>query len=214
MYKVFINRCELFVGTMQEMEATGVHPAYTIACTGPDHVLEAIRRCRSGARPDAVHLAGEQSQQLLKTFHSVFEQIDAAGGRVQDARGRLLMIHRNGKWDMPKGKLESGESPEQAAIREVCEETGVCDLRIRSGPVVTWHAYPHAGKGLYGEVLKKTCWYGMTCLSFSGFQVQAEEGIDEAGWFTSEEQQLLLKNTYPLIRELVDSKQLSVISEE
>jgi 8-oxo-dGTP diphosphatase len=54
-----------------------------------------------------------------------------AGGGVIVRDGQLLVVHRNryDDWSLPKGKLERGESWEQAALREVEEETGlVCTL--------------------------------------------------------------------------------------
>ena len=51
--------------------------------------------------------------------------VRAAGGIVTDEAGRMLLIRRNGRWDLPKGKVEAGETLLQAALREVEEETGV-----------------------------------------------------------------------------------------
>ena len=61
---------------------------------------------------------------------AVSERVDAAGGVVvQD--GRVLLVHRPryDDWTFPKGKLDPGESFEDAALREVEEETGIrCSL--------------------------------------------------------------------------------------
>ncbi len=59
-------------------------------------------------------------------------QIVVAGAIVIDDHGRVLLTQRNepelpaahGRWDMPAGKVEHGESPFQTAVREVFEETG------------------------------------------------------------------------------------------
>ena len=60
----------------------------------------------------------------------------AAGGVVVDPNSRVLMIERtvDGVHEirLPKGHIEPGELPEDAACREVCEETGFCDLEIRA----------------------------------------------------------------------------------
>ncbi len=59
------------------------------------------------------------------------EEIQAAGGvLVRDGRVALVHRPRYDDWTLPKGKLESGEEPEQAALREVWEETG---FRARLG---------------------------------------------------------------------------------
>jgi 8-oxo-dGTP diphosphatase len=60
----------------------------------------------------------------------VSERVDAAGG-VVERDGRVLLVHRPryDDWTFPKGKLDPGESFEDAALREVEEETGVrCTL--------------------------------------------------------------------------------------
>ena len=67
--------------------------------------------------------------------------IDAAGGFVQNSERQLLMIFRNGKWDLPKGKLETDEDIKDCAKREVEEECGVNNLRIVSQLQNTYHTY-------------------------------------------------------------------------
>lgn len=58
----------------------------------------------------------------------------SAGGVVLDAEGRVLLIERtvDGTHEvrLPKGHIDSGEDPELAARREVCEETGYCDVSV------------------------------------------------------------------------------------
>ena len=58
----------------------------------------------------------------------------AAGGVVVDSRGRVLLIERtiDGVHEirLPKGHIDPGEAPVDAACREVCEETGYCDVQI------------------------------------------------------------------------------------
>ena len=56
--------------------------------------------------------------------------VEAAGGLVYNKEDELLMIFRNGKWDLPKGKKEKGEEIESCAKREVQEECGVRNLEI------------------------------------------------------------------------------------
>ena len=51
--------------------------------------------------------------------------IEAGGGMVFNPIGELLMMLRRGQWDMPKGKLDEGETIEACALREVEEETGI-----------------------------------------------------------------------------------------
>jgi 8-oxo-dGTP pyrophosphatase MutT (NUDIX family) len=64
------------------------------------------------------------------------ERIEAAGGVVEDGEGRVLLVHRPryDDWTLPKGKLDPGESFEDAALREVEEETGVRARLVRELP--------------------------------------------------------------------------------
>jgi 8-oxo-dGTP diphosphatase len=61
---------------------------------------------------------------------AVSDRVEAAGGVVL-RDGKVLLVHRPryDDWTLPKGKLDPGESFEDAALREVCEETGLrCSL--------------------------------------------------------------------------------------
>ncbi|MEM7574469.1 MAG: NUDIX domain-containing protein [Bacteroidota bacterium] len=72
-------------------------------------------------------------QQLWEDFLSHYKIITAAGGIVQlQGTDKLLFIYRRGYLDLPKGKIDPGETPEQAAIREVQEETGLRSVSIVS----------------------------------------------------------------------------------
>jgi hypothetical protein len=64
-------------------------------------------------------------QKLFDDFSSLFDVRRAAGGVVADPSGNVLMILRHGRWDLPKGHIERGESARQCAEREVMEECGV-----------------------------------------------------------------------------------------
>ena len=53
----------------------------------------------------------------------------SAGGIVVNPRGEIVIVQqKSGNYSLPKGYVERGESPLQAAIREIVEETGIDDL--------------------------------------------------------------------------------------
>jgi ADP-ribose pyrophosphatase YjhB (NUDIX family) len=55
----------------------------------------------------------------------------SAGGVVINAQGMVLVVSQNGtSWSLPKGHVDPGESPLEAAIRETREESGVVDLLL------------------------------------------------------------------------------------
>jgi 8-oxo-(d)GTP phosphatase len=123
-----------------------------------------------------------------------FDIVKAAGGLVTKD-GKILMIHRLKKWDLPKGKLEKGEPSLEGARREVEEE---CNIKVGGGEKIcsTWHSYIRNGK----HMLKKTYWYQMECLDDSNIRPQIEEDITEVRWMEHHEWKQALYNSYSTIR--------------
>ena len=136
-----------------------------------------------------------------KVFH-LFRRIDAAGGKVLNEKGEILFIFRMGKWDLPKGKLNPNETREQAAIREVCEETGLEKLVITKPLPPTYHIYLRKGK----QILKKTYWFEMQAPGNQNLHPQAEENITDISWISWNNLPLVLDHTYPSIIELMQNQ--------
>lgn len=105
----------------------------------------------------------------------------AAGGGYVIRHGKkgpeVLMIHRKGVWDLPKGKLDDGETIEECALREVREEVGIKKLKMKANLGNTVHGYPRSNK----YKVKTTYWYQMETPE-SKFTPQAEEGIEAVKW--------------------------------
>lgn len=140
-----------------------------------------------------------------ESFKALLDQsvrwIEAAGGYVVNPAGEILLIFRRGKWDLPKGKLDEGENPQEAAIREVEEECGVQKLTITKKLIDTYHCYQQ--NNLF--ILKKTHWFVMTT-NFKGKLIpQSEEGINKAEWRNPELLANIQNNTYPSIQEVLDA---------
>ena len=115
----------------------------------------------------------------------------AAGGVVyrpgRDNGVEILVIHRPryDDWTLPKGKLEPGETHEQAAVREVAEETG---LRCELGPELPSTSY-HDRKGRP----KSVRYWAMRPLD-GGFRPHGE--VDEIRWLTVEAAEDLLSHDH------------------
>ena len=148
-----------------------------------------------------VEITNDNPLHQLNLFKKYFKIILAAGGVVFNNKKELLVIHRIGKWDLPKGKLEQGEEIPACAIREVEEECGVGDLKLIRELVSTFHCYK-TKKGTW--VLKRTYWYEMKTSYAEKLTPQLEEGIDAVEWVASERISEIKKNTYNSINEVID----------
>lgn len=125
-----------------------------------------------------------------------FEYLEAAGGLVRQQE-TFLLIHRLSRWDLPKGKIETGENPEKAARREVLEECGV-NSRVGKKIGNTWHTYSFRGK----PVLKKTHWYFLSSENQFSLTPQIEEDIAEVKWCTFNEAAHHLSTSYASIQQV------------
>lgn len=140
-----------------------------------------------------------QVEHDFNQFISQFKVIAAAGGVILNDDDKLLMIKRLGKWDLPKGKMDEGESAEETALREVCEETGVCHAKIISHLDDTFHIYQLRGQ----YILKRTLWFRMISEGPEKIKPQTEEDILEVKWKNKDEVKTALKNSYGSVRELL-----------
>jgi len=127
--------------------------------------------------------------------------IIAAGGLVYNEKDELLMIFRRGKWDLPKGKLDDGETIEDCAIREVMEETGLTTV-IRGNLIgITYHQY--FDQWLKEDVIKESHWYRMEAPGNQQLIPQTEEDIEIIKWVSEKELDEYLENSYDNIVEIV-----------
>ena len=144
----------------------------------------------------SLYLYHNDLESLWKEFKWFFKIEKAAGGLVKNEHGAVLFIHRFGKWDLPKGKIEKGEKKREAAIREVEEECGISGLQILKKLQKTYHIFQRNGR----ETLKITYWYSMRS-SYKGKLIpQEEEGITEVVFKEENETLKALENTYGNIK--------------
>jgi 8-oxo-dGTP pyrophosphatase MutT (NUDIX family) len=129
-------------------------------------------------RVEGVTIYSSNYEQLVADFFSNFQLIEAAGGVVTNEVGKVLVIFRRGSWDLPKGKIDAGETPEEAAVREVEEETGLQQLNLTSAITQTYHTYRD---GKNRRILKRTYWYKMNTHQ-QPLIPQTEEDIEIAEW--------------------------------
>lgn len=144
---------------------------------------------------------GEPADLLWKKFRKNYDLVEAAGGLVRNEKDQILCIFRNQRWDLPKGKLDQGETPEDAAIREVAEECGLTQIELGPWLTETYHTYGPPGS----RKLKRTTWYKMTAPD-QNLTPQTEEGITDIKWFKEKKLYKVLFNTYPGILEVLSAE--------
>jgi ADP-ribose pyrophosphatase YjhB (NUDIX family) len=136
---------------------------------------------------------------LKKAFFHHFTPIEAAGGIVQNSNKDVLFIERLGKWDLPKGKIEKGEKEDEAAIREIEEETGLKQLTLKKKIGETYHTYNAFGK----HFIKTTHWYYLICTTEQSLVPQTEEDITAIKWVATKDIKQPMSNTYASIKDIV-----------
>ncbi len=199
MYKVFINDKVIYFTNNKKL--------FTLvnSCLRLSFYMESLTPLiydliKMDNKLKAVIIEVEDVEQAFLQFKKYFKLIKAAGGLVKNKADKKLFIYRLGKWDLPKGKMEQGESIEETAIREVEEECGIDNLKIIKALANTYHIYELNGK----IILKETFWFDMIS-SFDGNLVpQLKENITKAEWLTNDEiTDKVLQNTYNSIQSIL-----------
>lgn len=141
-------------------------------------LLHYIDMLEKSDRWESITLYSPDYEQLMSDFTSHFQRIEAAGGVVFNTAGQVLVIFRRGYWDLPKGKIDEGEAPEEAALREVEEETGLKQITLGEPLSTTFHTY-RLKDGT--RILKPTYWYRMQSRQRE-VTPQTEEDIERIEW--------------------------------
>ncbi|MBE0666703.1 MAG: NUDIX domain-containing protein [Bacteroidales bacterium] len=137
---------------------------------------------------------------LWRTFCGHFVVIEAAGGLVEHSSGKYLFIKRYGRWDLPKGHMEEGETPDDCALREVTEECNIRGHAIAGQLPPSYHTYLFDNK----PYMKKTHWFRMTYAGDMITDPQAEEGITHAEWLAPSEIAKIKDNTFTSLMDLLN----------
>ncbi|MEZ4883217.1 MAG: NUDIX domain-containing protein [Chitinophagales bacterium] len=200
MSKIYINNIPVFLRVSETEDFLNnnreiMHVTYR----DKKELLDLIRYIEQTEDLKEVHIIGENQSKIENDFFGFYKNIEAAGGLVFDPQGRGLLIFRYGKWDIPKGKIERREAVENAALREVEEETGIDNLVIQQPlliPInrknVTYHTYFQRNR----RILKITYWFKMYCAIPKEGVPQEEEGITKVKWVEPEHFDLHLLNSW------------------
>ena len=172
MYKVFVNEKKLLLSKQSEnLEKTLGYEGVT--------TLEIALDLLENTSVKELNVFGDNIDAIWSEFQKLFRIIEAAGGIVNNPAGDILFIKILGKWDLPKGKMEKGESREESAVREIEEETGLANVELVKFINTTYHIYVERNGD---KVLKCTHWFEMNFDGEDTSKPQIEEGITEVAW--------------------------------
>ena len=149
MYKIFFNECVIYIDSNKDVDNSDGYVLIESKGDVAVNIVEFIDKEQD------LFLSSGNPEELLKWIKEEFVYREAAGGIVQNEDDELLFIYRLETWDLPKGGIEKGESPEIAAYREIKEECGISSHVLTQHLKDTYHIYKMNGK----MHLKKTFWY-------------------------------------------------------
>jgi ADP-ribose pyrophosphatase YjhB (NUDIX family) len=198
MYKVFVNQKEIIL-TSTAPKGTGVK-VLPLKSTPCKNIIRIIRT----TRVKRLYLMHDNPKKLLSGFKKKLPVTIAAGGVVQNEEGKLLFIYRKKRWDLPKGRIDKGETLEGAAKREVKEETGVKKIKVGKLAGVTYHVFKRNNR----YQLKETHWFFMKTSYKGVLTPEFKEDITKASWKNKSKTAKAIKKTYPNIEDLFDKSKL------
>ncbi|MEO2053637.1 MAG: NUDIX domain-containing protein [Allomuricauda sp.] len=198
MYEVFVNESPLILTNERPKKAKE-----NLFELDGDSIMQAIGLL-SKKKLKKAYLYHPDGEKILKLFMHKIPVIVAGGGLVVNPKGKVLFIKRNGKWDLPKGKVDKGETIESAAIREVEEETGVTGLTIDRFLKTTYHVFKRNGE----YRLKQTHWFVMSTAYDGKLVAEKSEGIVKVRWKGPKKIKKALQNSYMNIKILFDDTSL------
>ena len=192
MYKVFVNKKEIILAANAPVKSKAkVLPL-------EDTSLKKIIRILRTTKVETLYLVHHNPKKLLPLFKKKLPVAVAAGGVVQNEEGKVLFIYRKKRWDLPKGKVEKGETLQEGAKREVKEETGVKKIKVGDLVGVTYHIFKRNNR----YQLKESHWFYMTTKYEGELVPQTKEDITKAVWKGKQKSVKALEKTYPNIAHL------------
>ncbi len=190
MYKVFVNGSPLIL--TNKLSDTEKGKYFLMNGVAINEAIEAL----SKKKLKEAYIYHPNHEEILRKFTSKIPLVVAAGGIVTNKVGKVLFIYRNDKWDLPKGKLDKGETIEACALREVAEETGVKGLKIENFLQTTYHIFKRNGE----YKLKEVHWYAMKTSYEGELKGQKNEGIEKVKWKGPKKIKKALDNSYANIK--------------
>jgi hypothetical protein len=203
MYKVFFNDRTVYFGD-DFSRAFTKHNGLFYKYSSFRELNELVGFFDSLTQINKLYILHEDILMVFEKFKACFKVIEAGGGVIFNKKGEFLVIFRNGTWDLPKGKLEPGEDFQQAAEREVAEETGLSGLQVNESLLSTYHTYVSKGD----RVLKKTKWFEMIYGGEAEPELQGKEGITDYRWVKPGQTGFVRENSYASILDVLYARNI------
>jgi 8-oxo-dGTP pyrophosphatase MutT (NUDIX family) len=154
----------------------------------------------------SLNIYGTDIKHIWKIFRIYFTEVEAAGGLVKHTSGKYLFIEKKGKWDLPKGHIENGETSAECALREVNEECGISGHKIINSLEPSYHTYSWEGI----SYLKKTNWFLMSYDGTIISQPQTNEGITKVEWLLPDEISKIKVGAWLSLSDIINSSILRI----
>lgn len=196
--KIYFNNHYLLITTNAHQQS-GNQLIVNADSVTTENIKEDVNKFIQQSDQNNLVLITKNVDTLFEFVKQQFVYIEAAGGLIEQ-NNKYLFIYRLNKWDLPKGKIDKGENPRQAAIRECEEECAVTGLTIIKELSSSYHIYPYKGR----YALKTTYWYLMQSNYKGPLIPQTEENIEKVEWLDKKNiDQNVISNTYPSILDLI-----------
>jgi 8-oxo-dGTP pyrophosphatase MutT (NUDIX family) len=198
MYKVhFENRFIIISPEPDRLQKYGLFHKFH----DTNELYKIISAFQSDKELSSINIYGPDITFIWKIFRIYFTEVEAAGGLIRHSSGKYLFIEKNKKWDLPKGHIEPGESPESCALREVKEECGLSNHKIIKSLPPSYHTYMWEGI----SYLKKTHWFLMSDDEEIILKPQTDEGITQVEWLGPEEISKIKSTAWLSLTDLINS---------
>ena len=198
MYKVhFENRFIVLSPEPDRLQKYGLFHKFN----DTNELYKIISEFQSEKKLQSINIYSTNIKHLWKIFRIYFTEVGAAGGLVMHTSGRFLFIEKKGKLDLPKGHIETGEEPEECALREVREERSISDQTIVKPLTRSYHTYSWEGI----SYLKKTSWFLMKYDGEMITEPQTDEGITKVEWLLPDELNNIKGSAWLSLMDLINS---------
>jgi len=190
MYQIFYKKKTILLTDKIEEETDFI--TLNLKSVTIDDIIKVLNK----KKIKSIHLYHKNKDKLMKKFLKLIPNVVAAGGKIINSKNETLFIFRNNKWDLPKGKVEKNETVNQAAIREVIEETAISNVVITKPLKITYHIFKRNNQ----FKLKTTHWFEMFSDYSGKFIPQIDEGIYDVSWVGVNDLEKVKLNSFPNIK--------------